>query len=286
MHSVHVNAFGVSILLAKEAQFRKFPWGVLAERETESWVYLACWVQRSQSEVIRKIYSPKIPTNIRPVIRARRILEKLGYLDQRPSREDHRKMELVSKPQGFIPYAEMRIETRKSLRGKQNLSEIERKALLRILDSNWFRQSLDKDLDYKTTGDGAVQAIAEFVEQICVLADGLGIVLPHMLPQPENVVDHASFDDFMKKWSSQKIEPYPRIEEILAYVRSHLLDNLPYSLRLKLLVSNTLEGPLYPALCMPQRLARKLSTIGRVPVTLVHNLYGTLREARAEGIID
>ena len=247
-------------------------------------MYLACWVPRSQTEVIEWIYG-KTPTNIRPVIRARRVLVQLGYLEHRRV-EDLRKIELISKPEPFVPYAENRIKTRRSLKGKRHLSERERSVLLRVLDSDWFRQSFDQDLVYRKSwlaGEGSLQTIAEFLEEVCAISYLVGFYLSCEMPTLKDVLlFHTTFDDFMEKWSSQKLGPYPRIKKNLAYVGANLRDELPSDPALDLLIKNTLDEPPFPALCIPRTLAEKLETVGRVPLSLVLSLVRVLRKAVAD----
>jgi hypothetical protein len=201
------------------------------------------------------------------VIRARKRLASLGYLDVKKQSEDLRKSRLVSKPQPFVDYAGKRVETRRSLRGKRNLDDAERDVLFRIADSQWFRRSLDEDVRYKTTYEGALQAIAEFLEMVCTITVVLSTPC-RASPDESDVLDYASFDEFMNVWHSKRIEPRHQNKEIIAQASSQLLKDVPRDPKVRLLVSNTLEKPPYPALCIPFFLAEKLCTIGRTPLTL------------------
>lgn len=257
-------------------------WHRLDSPSTESLVYLACWEPRSQNEVVRWIYGPVFPTNIRPVIRARRALQELGYIEILQDSQDLRKIRLVSKPQPFVLFAENKLTTRKSLRGKQSLSQDERTVLLRILDSKWFRQSFVYDLDYKKgdwlaptlrtrlSSQSALRTIAEFVEEICAMSEVLA--LPRGLsgnqPSLRAVLDAVTFDAFMKEWSAVKLESDPAIPEVLERAAARLRSWLPSDERLDMLIQNSLAHPSFPLLCIPTSLAQKLSTIGRVPLTL------------------
>jgi len=261
-------------------RLKKEPWYTLTLPSTESLVYLACWVPRTQNDAIRWIYG-KFPTNIRPAIRARRALQKLGYLTVTHDSQDLRKMKLLSKPEPFILYAQNKLTTTmRPLKGKQSLSDDERSVLLKILDSNWFRQSFSRDLEIYSSG-GALEALAEFLEEICAMSEILAVYLGNIQPPVTTVLECKSFDDFMKEWSAAKIEPEPMIPKALAIIAASLRRQLPGSKRVNLLIENTLESSPFPPLCIPPSLARKLSTIGRVPLTLALSFAKALKEERA-----
>jgi len=85
----------------------------------------------------------------------------------------------------------------------------------------------------------------------------------------------------MKEWSAAKIEPEPMILESLAIIAASLRRQLPGSKRVNLLIENTLDSSPFPPLCIPPSLAHKLSTIGRVPLTLALSFTKALKEERA-----
>lgn len=270
-------------MLASENEYDRFPWRKLTKPVIESWLYLACWTPKSQTEAIKGIYKDRKLTNIAPVIRARKFLMKAGYIEGVQS-VDLREKKFFSNPEPFVEYAEIRVEGRRSLKGKQKLSDVERTVLIGLLDSRWFRKSFDQWLSYGVTAPGAMQTTAEFVEELCAISNYLGLVLPERLPQVREVVGQESFDDFLITWSKEKVDPYPRIKRILQFVGMRLLDDLPYDPTVKLLVTEFLSGPSVPALCIPWKLATKLSAIGRVPLTLTLAVDSALRRAREEGL--
>jgi len=283
MHSVHTYADRAVIwqkMSMHRPNLRKEPWYTLTLPSTESLVYLACWVPRTQNDVIRWIHPDRYPTNIRPVIRARRVLQQLGYLKATRDPHDLRTMKLLSMPEPFVLYAETQLATtRRPIKGKQNLSDDERSVLLKILDSNWFRQSFSRDLEIYSAG-GALEGLAEFLEEICAMSEILAVYLGHIQPPMTTVLGCKSFDDFMKEWSAAKIESEPMIPKALGIIAKGLRRQLPGSKRVDLLIENTLDSSPFPPLCIPPSLAHKLSTIGRVPLTLALSFAKALKEER------
>jgi hypothetical protein len=277
---MHLYVLGAVRLYFDDKKFDKYSWGILTKPETASWVYLASWVPRSQSEVIKRIYKERKVNNIHPVIAARKHLQDLGYLEvkMRAYEKDLRRTQLRAKVEGFAPYVEKTIADRKSSKGEQSLSDNERRVLFRMLDCEWFRHSLDEYLGYGVTMPGACQTLAEFLEQVATVSNRLGSRFRGNLPQPNEVLGYESFDSFMNSWSSKKIEPHPEVMELLECARRCLRSDLPYDPTVKLLVKNTLDSP-HPALCIPEKLSWKLSAISRIQRTLIVSLDDALRQA-------
>jgi len=148
------------------------------------------------------------------------------------------------------------------------------------LDSNWFRQSFSRDLEIYSAG-GALEGLAEFLEEICAMSEILAVYLGYIQPPMTTVLEFKTFDDFMKEWSAAKIEPEPMIPKALALIAANVRRQLPGSKRADLLIENTLDSSPFPPLCVPPSLAHKLSTIGRVPLTLALSFAKALKEETA-----
>jgi len=195
-------------------------------------------------------------------------------------------MTLFSKAEPFISYAETQLTTTtRPIKGKQSLSDDERGVLLKILDSNWFRQSFSGNLEHRRLDldvQSGLGALAEFLEEVCAMSEVLAIYpyLKQKMPSVTTVLECKTFDAFMKEWSAAKIEPEPMIPKSLAMVAASVRQQWPADKRMDLLLENTLDHPPFPPLCVPSSLAHKLSTIGRVPLTLAMSLVEALKEER------
>jgi|SRR2546426_885495 len=257
-------------------------WHPLEIPSTESWVYVACWMPRSQIEVIRWIYGDSYPTNIAPIIRARKSLEDRGFLKTTRSIADGRSLVLTSSPSPFVPYAGDRLATRKSLTIEAGLSEDEQNVVHLIMDSHWFRQSFDQELPYfrnlgMLKSDGALRTIAECVEEIATISFILHQVFRTSIPI-SMVGSFSSFDEFMKVTGPDLFREKPRILNILPLVARNLRRELPFP-RTSVLIHNTLDHSLVPPLWIPEKLAEKLSRVGRIQLTLEIYLMRAIERA-------
>jgi hypothetical protein len=201
---------------------------------------------------------------------------------------DLRKKMLVSDPEPFILYAEARMASRRSLKGKQSLSREEHMVLEKILDSKWFRRSLDGDLmlmrDELDT-EGALAFVAEYAEEVFAMSEVLTAYFSLKGPSTGEILrQEKDFDVFMKEWSEANLETSPKILEVLPRVATKLRGLLQDE-NTDLLIKNTLDHAPFPALCIPAGLAEKLHAIGRVPLTLIVNLAYALGLREDQGLI-
>lgn len=261
-------------------------WHPLEIPSTESWVYVYCWKPRSQTDVIQWIYGDINDTNIAPVIRARRILEEKGYLTTRRDVADGRSIILLSNPAPFVPYAEDRLANRPSKKVEGNFSDDERTALLRILDSEWFRKSFMEQLPFlRQLGmlryDGALRAVAEYVEAVATISL---MVQPLLRTSPtlSQLISYPNFDQFMESMNAESSESIQGIQDILQVTGENLQRELPFQQTFAL-VRSTIHHSLCPPLWLPKELAEKLSRVGRIQLTLTLSLERALRKARLLG---
>ncbi len=228
VHSVYLGGF--------ISRGRREAWRVLSEPSTESWLYLACYrEQEKQKDAIRWMIQHIHRNghglslkNIHPVIRARKFLVNNKFLRERLNPKNHHMLKLRSEPEPFIPYAEMRLNTPHLRKGKLTFSTDERDVLLKILDSCWFRQSFEADLEMKELGgDGALRTLAEFAEEVFAIPAAMNRY--GFEPSIELVLQSSTFDDFMVTWGKTNIEPYHKIRSTLATVAAQLRRIFPGS---------------------------------------------------------
>jgi hypothetical protein len=202
------------------------------------------------------------------VIRARRVLVDLKYLKVDLDTKDLRKIRLTSNAEPFVKYAESRLCEGRPLRGKQTLSDDERTVLLKILDSDSFRKSLDDDLTFRIPGVGGFQHVAGFVEMICTVSHSLRKHFSSIQPDVNDVLQSQSFDDFVKVWSVNRLERDPVISSALPMIGKELWKISRGIERIERFANNILRDAPFFVLCIPPDLAWKLIAIGRAPMTL------------------
>lgn len=254
-------------------------WRELSKSEIKGSVYLACWLPRTQTEVIRWIYRSKPTTNIRPVIEARRFLQQHGFLKVEQATGDLRSIKLLSQPAPFLPYAIEKLKNNRPRRGAQSLSLDEQEVLRRILDSDWFRKSFTERLDdWRRVGKGfeSLQTVGEFVEEISTINAVFAKAIAGLFPSTADVLASKTFDKFIENWFDTKLKTRPRLIKIARRTASGLLNRIPGE---KTLTKNTLDHPALPPFCIPIGLADKLSRVGRIQLTLLENLFESLEDA-------
>lgn len=255
------------------------PWRELAEPGIKGSVYLACWLPRSQTEVIRWIYGTKPATNIRPVIEARRYLQKHGYLKVEDETRDLRRIKLISQPAPFLPYALDKLKRVRPRKGASILSHDELEVLRRVLDSVWFRKSFNERLeDWRKMGmaNVSLQTVGEFVEEVSTINTVFAKAFAGILPTTREILASKTFDNFIELWFNTKLKTRPRLVKIARRTALGLLNRIPGEI---VLTKNTLDHPALPPLCMPLELADKLSRVGRIQLTLLENLFEALEDA-------
>jgi hypothetical protein len=153
---------------------------------------------------------------------------------------------------------------------------------VKILDSNWFRQSFSADLQHETDlgFQGALQTLAEFVEEVFAISV-MSYLRPKNPPETSVILKSETFDAFMHEWSATYFEPHRWVRKYAAIVGATVREKLPEA-RIDLLIKNTLDHVPMTPFCMPLSLVEKLSRVGRIPLTLTLALSEGVNNAELE----
>ncbi len=229
------------------------PWQKL-QQGFEGQVWIFAYQPKTQKEIVEAIYGkPAKQINQKPVIRARRFLVQHGYIERIPL-EDARKIQLSAKGK---PVLEWLKESSKNLISTSAVYDPEKKYLLtpaeeniiiKILESNWFRQFIFFTREmyphfnhcFKYNGKRIISSPLEFTAKVLGTIGLLSFIiqknaktlgLPPELTQlsiEDLLSPIQNFDEFATNW-----------------VNIHLSKNMQESLK-KRLTLNILETLLSP----------------------------------------
>lgn len=205
----------------------------ILKTENESLVYLAYFIPRKQhNEAIEFIYGQKHNSrkiNIQPLIKARKKLMRLDYIDIKKINHD---INYYSTPKTLIEYIHKVAEYKKKCSSNPQLfelSEDDTKFLELLFDSNWFRTFFndylalhldtkdafydiyrddDGKLEASEKNDVALRCIYQVLFDILVLSASIRHLPKYkkLLPKSKEIANFKSFDEFVAVWNSKKLK--------------------------------------------------------------------------------
>lgn len=249
--------------------------------------FLLLGIPRTVSELSKCLYNGKVQlTHINRVIDK---LESNGHIEQvQLTREERRNKKIdlrakywKAKTDILVDYCDTRINSRitdkKNSDHKNDISEIEKKALKIIFDSDWFssffkNEYLINDIDIDIREGECLRPSDPFhflgftIEEIGAISFFINIKIG-LIIKPEDIVKAKDFDKFVKNNIDLMTKGGKNtISKTIKNSKRQLGNYKETNLKLDYMI----EG--YNIFFIPNELASKLTRVGRIPLTLSYSL--------------
>ncbi len=260
-------------------------YGILKDGSVVSKVYfLLLQKPRTVSDLSKEIYGGKV--QLSNINRAIDQLVGSNYIEQvrkdrmemRDTGDDLRKKYWKANFKPFMEFMQESLKNRASTQHstKKELTESELKAVGLILDSKWFSRFFEKkhlecfrgEIDYAADGSleyvAPIRYLAFLVEQLGAISNRLTSTLNESeICTIDEIIQSNDFDGLIalktKKLNKKTVE---KIEKIVSIATKNLGN---YS-RTRTEIDYSVNG--FGILCIPPSLSLKLTSIGRIPLTV------------------